>query len=314
MKRVLAAAAALGMIGLSLFVRGRIDDDGGTAKGGGSPKGTPVLVCDAGLKDVCAALGPRYVVRIEKAADTAAALAAGTSDLDGWLAPAPWAASVADGLGEPSAVIARSPVVIAMFDERLRALGSRCPTVTWLCLADAAGKPWADAGGDPLWGRVKVGVLDPGTGGGLVVLGSVGGSLANRTDFAANDFSDVFTEELRALAAGSDDADPLTAMVQFGASRYAAAGALEAQAAGILDAPRAAGIKLIYPSPVVTADLVLSQRVGERRLDDLLTDTALRDSLVASGWKIGGSSLPPGSNLPKPSVLTALSKLWSKVR
>jgi hypothetical protein len=328
MKRVLAAAAALAMIGLSLFIRGRVDDDGGGGDAVDRPSGSAVLVCVTELKDVCEGL-EGVTVRIEDAGSTAADIAAGEeAAFSAWLAPAPWAGIVearAEGaLGQPSRVLARSPVVIAMWNDRLTAIEATCGgTVTFACLADASGKPWTAVGGEASWGNVKVGLPIPDTADGLLVLGAVGSSLADRPDFASNDFDDAFAARLKRIGALSKARDPLTDMVRAGRSLYGAAGAVEHEA-GPLTATtaRAADVRLIYPSPMVTSDLVLIPVQGDDRLERLATDSELAAALAKAGWRVGGqpsvkglsaARLPSGSGLPDPGVLSALQKKLAEV-
>ena len=185
MKAVAALGAAVLLIVAAILARDALDDDGDSAGGSSSGHGT-TLVCPTELADACAELEDDMTVRVEGASVTADRLTtaadADEADADVWLAPAPWAAVVADAreragapalVGEPSAVIGRSPVVLVMWNDRAAALeaGACGGPVEWRCLGDAADRPWDTVGGESAWGRVNVGLTDPDTATGLVVLG-----------------------------------------------------------------------------------------------------------------------------------------------
>ena len=133
MKAVAALAAAVGLIVAAILTRDALDDDGDSA-GGTAGSGT-TLVCPPELADACAELEDDVTVRVEATSVTADRLAsaadADEAAVDVWLAPAPWAEVVGDAreragatdlVGEPSAVIGRSPVVLVMWDDRAAAL------------------------------------------------------------------------------------------------------------------------------------------------------------------------------------------------
>jgi len=99
-----------------------------------------MLVCATELQAACetlAAAHPEVTVRIEEAAVTLSRLSApdfdgatstGAATIDGWLVPQPWPQMVAEArqrggtaassLSEASAIVARSPLVIALWNDR----------------------------------------------------------------------------------------------------------------------------------------------------------------------------------------------------
>jgi len=336
-KAVAALAAALALIVAAVLVRDALDDDGDSP--GGSSAGHDItLVCPTDLADACAELEDDVTVRVERASVTADRLAAAAdadeADADVWLAPAPWAAVVADAreragapalVGETSAVIGRSPVVLVMWDDRATALeaGACGGPVEWRCLGDVADRPWDTVGGQSSWGRVNVGLTDPETATGLVVLGGAASGYFDTADYAANDLDGEFSGWLGALAAqaGSAAADVVNEMLTRGAGQFSAVGALEADALAAADRN---SVRVIYPSPVATADLVaIPIGDAEGAAGDIAGNGDLRRALADAGWRVDGEALaagvdrglelPADDTLPGGGVLGALLARWNEV-
>jgi len=61
-------------------------------------------------------------------------------------------------------VFARSPVAIGIWAEKAPTLEIACGTVDPTCLVEQAGKSWAEIGGSPDWGTVRLGLADPAAG------------------------------------------------------------------------------------------------------------------------------------------------------
>jgi hypothetical protein len=295
-------------------------------------------VCAAELADACAELEDDVNVRVEAASVTAERLAT-AADADGaavdvWLAPAPWADLVVDAreraaapdlVGEPSAVIGRSPVVLVLWNDRAAALeaGVCGVPVEWRCLGDAADRPWDTVGGESAWGRVNVGLTDPDAATGLVVLGGAASGYFGSADYAANDLDGEFSGWLGALAAQADPAatDVVNEMLTRGPGQFSAVGALEADA---LDAAGRDDVRVIYPAPVATADLVAIPIGGaEGAASDIVRNDDLRRVLSEDGWRVdgeplaagvdGGLDLPADDALPEGGVLGALLARWNEV-
>jgi len=336
-KAVAALAAAVGLIVAAILIRDALDDDGDSAGGTSAGRGTAV-VCATELADACAELEDDVNVRVEAASVTAERLAtaadADEAAVDVWLAPAPLADVVVDAreragapdlVGEPSAVIGRSPVVLVLWNDRAVALeaGACGGPVEWRCLGDAADRPWDTVGGESAWGRVNVGLTDPHAGNGLVVLGGAASGYFGSADYAANDLDGEFSGWLGALAAQADRtaADVVNEMLTRGPGQFSAVGALEADA---LDAADRDDVRVIYPSPVATADLVAIPIGGaEGAAGDIAGNDDLRRVLSEGGWRVDGEPLAAGvdggldlqadDSLPGGGVLGALLARWNEV-
>jgi hypothetical protein len=341
--RVVALVAAIVMVVAALLIRDRIDDES-------DGDGTAQLVCATELEAVCRGLDERVgglEITIEPAGTTAARLI-GLPDtdiddpgFDGWLVPQPWPGivdstrardQVQPVLASTTGVLARSPLVIAMREDREQALGGVCTgPVAWPCLGDVAGTPWGDLG-TPFPSTVKAAHTNPTVSAtGLVVLAQAASEFFDgRTDFFLADIeSDEFTRWLTRL---EDSAEPSAApfaemLGKYPAAVYDAVGTTEAEAGPALaDASRdrRRAFTLLYPEPVATADVVLALAVTGARdqdIEGIATGGSALDALAGAGWRVDGESfaqgldgdvrLPAGTNLPSdPGVYVALQDAW----
>ena len=345
MRRVLAVVAAAAMVAGSLALRSRLDRS--------QTERSQVLrlTCATELKPACEAMeadDDRIRLTLETAGTTADRLvdADGDLGLDGWLTTGPWpvivdqqrqAAGRTSLFAAPSPIVARSPLVIAVWKDRAGVLGPRCGgTVGWRCLGEAAGTAggWAAIGGRPEWGSVKVGHAPPASDAvGLLVLGQAVAGWFGRSDLATIDLEDGefqgwFASLERSVrpSAGS----PLEAMLVTGPSAYDAAGTTEAEAGPLLarsQSARGSQVDLLYPSPMATADVVLASPTGgddaRATLRRLVEGADGRQALATAGWRVDGEALPqgvpdtpplpPDSGLPSPGLLDALRTRWHEV-
>ena len=346
MKRVLAALVAAAMVAGSLYLRDRLDER--AAAGEPGPGGTPVaedggairLVCATELRAACEAL-PDVELTFEDAGVTADRLVAATSadaGMDAWVVTAPWPEIVEDArqratraplLGAATDPVARSPLVLAVWEDRATALEGFCEgSVTWRCLGEAAPQRWSDVGGEDRWGRVKPAHAAADTSAtGLLVTGQAASGFFGRTDFT---LQDLRTAEFTAWFSGLEQAvptfeRPLETMLQRGAAAVDAVGATEAEVlprVERLGAGRARPL-ILYPEPVMTADVVVAPVAGsgDQRVEAIVEPLA--GALAEAGWRTPGAgqdaapsdapTLPEANGLPAAGPLDALRATWREV-
>ena len=331
------------MVAGALYVRNRQDGGGGGILPGGE---APVaIVCAPELAAACEALAAAGVeVSEQDAAATADALLSDAPpDVDAWLVPSPWPQIVNDelvrrggapALEEPGPALARSPAVIAIWQDRAAVLRRACNgTVGWTCIGQAARGTWADVGGQKAWGPVKPSHDDPRRGVGVAVLGAMTANHLGRPKFNAQDLrGDAFLNWFSPLeeatkSFGSAGSPPFREMVSFGASRFDAVGTVEALAARLLaTSPRADTIEIIYTEPVVTADVLLAPlrgRDNKERAVEVVAEVAPA-ALAETGWRVedlpaipgvdAGRALPKVSDGPSAGALDALRRAWEEER
>lgn len=343
--RLLAFVAAIAMVVGAVALRNRIDDD--------KVQRTTVLrlVCATELGPACEAMARdeaagRVQVTIEEATVTAGRLTSSAEDdgdatlgFEGWLVTAPWPAMVAearkraglDPLVAAGPVLARSPVVLAVWPERAAVLARHCgaPAVGWRCLGDNAGRSWADLGGPPTWGPLKPGHASTTTANGLSVVGAATTGYFERTDVSRADldddgYRDWLTRLERSIP--SPSAAPLEDMLLAGPGAFDAVATLEADAGPLLArSARAEKPQLLYPAPVATADVVLGTVPGRRaaQLAGVVAGPAGKRALAGAGWRVDGQppatgiartpALPATSGLPAPGVLEALRQMVEEI-
>jgi hypothetical protein len=277
-------------------IRSSIDHGGSRS----SPSTALTIACVTELADECKGL-TNAAIRVEDASVTAKAIARGTAGIDAWVTFDPWP-EIANQLAQrsvtgTSALLAASPLAIAMAQERADALALSCGgTVTWRCVGDAIGKPWTDFGGQSTWGAVRAGLPPPTTGVGLLLLGNATSSYVGRADFAINDFDDNFAVWRSNLTAAPAKFSDFIVTFPAGASAVGTTALEIAKGKGVK--PVASIVPNPSASAVVTLTPVDSTRAVGRASDltKLLTD---------SGW----GPVPASAGLPNPGVLLALSGL-----
>ncbi len=335
--RLLAFVAAIVMVVGAVAIRDRMDDK--------EERASTVLriLCATELAPACEAMADdeaagRLEVAVEPAAETAERLssavegATAVRQLDGWFVTAPWPAIVTEAreraglepLMAAGPVLARSPVVLAVWPERGAVLARHCevPAVGWRCLGESAGRRWEELGGRPTWGEVKPGHPEVSSATGLTVVGAATAGYFGRTDEARTDldddgYRDWLTRLERSIPSRS--ASPVEDMLLAGPAAFDAVGAVEAEAGPLLArSARAEKPQLIYPAPMATADVVLSTGQGRRAelLSELVAGSIGAKALALSGWRVDGQphaqgvpaapALPSTSGLPSPGVLEAL--------
>lgn len=337
MKRLVALIAALAMIGGAWWIRTSIiDDDSGGGDGGGGD--SLHLVCGPDLSDVCedlAAANDSIELTIVDEGTTADALSLSDAraDFDAWLTVGPWAQIVADNreatgaegagpLGETSSVLGRSPVTFVGPADRIEALTAHCGTVSWVCIGDSSGQQWSNLGGQPGWGAFRAGLAPPESGAGLIALDQAMADRSDSTSWSTADLDDWAGWLNQLTAVAFVDADPLNLLLTRPGS-FSVAAPLEQESGPLLQRPaNESRYALLYPEPVVTADVTLSAAAG-RDVDDLLDRIGadrMAEALAQNGWRVagqpavdgvgGGPALPTSANLASPGALQALRERW----
>jgi hypothetical protein len=236
----------------------------------------------------------------------------------------------APATGEPSDPIARSPLVIGMLRDRAAALDVACGSeITWKCIGDVAGRPWPDAGGEPAWGQVKPAHANPETiGEGLLVIGQAATNFYDgRTDLSIDDYA---SDEFLAWFSRLEDAvRPVPFEQIFTPGIVDMVGTFESVAGPELAAATRDSrerVRLLYPAPVATADVVYVPALdadGADDLGELVAGDDGRAALARDGWRVDDEPratgvpatppLPARENLPDAGSLQALLETWREV-
>jgi len=348
----LAIVAAVLMIAGGFYLRTRTNatDEAKNIEAG---KVTGTLVCAVELRTTCDELRashPDLEIRYEEAGTTATKLEATTFNhvdgkIDAWLVPKAFPAMVNDNrsrsslepaIDDPSKVLARSPAVIVAFRDRVAALAKRCGVaddqVNWKCIGENAGTSWADLG-TSFGGEVRPGYPVPDQSAtGLLVLAQAAAEQVGRADFARNDldepgFQAWLAQLERSIRQPSAAQTPLQVMLSQGVSQYQFVGSLEAFAGPTVPVSRDKDkLRILYPSPVTTADLVVVPVRGSdkgARVKQLIESGVAASSLAKAGWRVegqpaidgvGNAALPEGDGLASPGALIALIEEWNEVK
>jgi hypothetical protein len=342
-QRVGAAIAAVLLVVVALWIRGRIDDDGGSGE-------TVRLRCTTELEAACNALAEDadVAVSVEPAGATVRSLTAlpdaQPPDFDAWLAPSPWPDLVDVLRGEnqmrplfakASDPIGRSPLVLVVRADRrpvLDATPACNNTLDWKCLGAVAGRPWTDLpGGQPAWGTVKPTFGDPSANAvALLVLSQATSEFFGTADYSKAELeTDEYLDWISGIerAVPSTPANPFLEMLQqLPTATYDVVGTTEAEAAPAIAAAapdRRRELTLLYPEPVVTADAVLAAVASRQDVADGLDPDEVAAPLARTGWRVSGQTnargvrdapaLPRQSGLPDAGVLVALQETWNAV-
>lgn len=335
MKRVGALVAAVLLVVVALWVRGRLGGDG-MDRDGGDLAGK--LTCATELLAACVQFqeeNPGVEMTLEPAGQTADRLIAeGTDDpgFDAWLAAEPYGTIVAatrqqanrpailTDAGDP---LAHSRVAFYVHNTRAEALEKHCGGVIgWDCLISAsAAKSWGDIGGQPTWGPFKpfVGSLvDAGPltglgGAATALLGPKADSVAVRDESFVSRLTPVARAD-RTDVNGSLNA--LTRMIGTGPAFTDVVVTVEVHGAQFSEAsPFAERITTVLPEPVTATEVVAIGRQGSedgQRLLDALRDKDFKKLLKDTGWR-EGPALPSEANLPSTAALITLRQVWDEI-
>lgn len=340
---------------VALAVKGEWPFGGGGNGGGGS--GAVRLLCTTELEAACTQLAEHdgdVSVTVEAAGTTAQSLVAlpdnQRPDFDAWLAPSPWAQMVdvqrrgkRPLFAKPSDAIGRSPLLVAVRADRKPVLDATPPcnnAIDWKCIGAVEGRPWTDLpGGQPAWGTVKPGYGDPTVNAtSLLVLSQASSEFLDNSDYSLSDLQDNndYLDWLAGLERAvpklaPSAAGPFAEMLQaLPTATYDMVGTTEADAGPALAAAapeRRQQLTLLYPEPVVTADVVVAAVAASPNrdaADGLAGNSELAAALARTGWRVPGQpraqgvrdtpALPRGSGLPTdPGSLVALQDTWRGV-
>ena len=353
MRRLGAALAAIAIVIGALLIRSHFIEDNGGSGGGGPVR----LLCTTELEAACTQLAEHdgdVSVTVEAAGTTAQSLVAlpenQRPDFDAWLAPSPWAQMVdvqrrgkRPVFAKPSDAIGRSPLVVAVRADRKPVLDATPPcnsAIDWKCIGAVAGRPWTDLpGGQAAWGTVKPGYGDPTVNAtSLLVLSQASSEFLDNSDYSRsdlqdnNDYLDWLSGLERAVPKlAPSAAGPFAEMLQaLPTATYDMVGTTEADAGPALAgaaSERRQQLTLLYPEPVVTADVVVAAVAASPSrdgADGLAGNSELAAALARTGWRVPGQprprgvrdtpALPRGSGLPTdPGSLVALQETWQGV-
>ena len=340
MKRLGAALVAVAMVAAAWWVRTSfIDDDSGGGNAGGERLD---LLCGSELADVCDRLAAeddslRVTVVYDGTTTDDLSVDGATAGFDAWLSAGPWPAIVADNraaaglrtdpLGETSRVLGRSPVTLVGPTDRVEALEQHCGgTISWSCVGDVSGQPWSTLGGAPAWGAFRTGLTPVDTGGGLVALDQAVANRSGTTEWSTTELDDVSDWLSQLVGAATFSNDPLDVMLTRPGS-FSLTAPLERRSGPAFGrADTGNRFRLLYPEPMVTADVTLSAATGESvdALLDRLGGDRLARTLTEAGWRLpgqpspftvnGSPELPKGSGLTTPGALQALRTTVQEMR
>ena len=207
--------------------------------------------------------------------------------------------------------------------------------ITWKCIGDQAGRPWADIGGSAAWGSVKPSHSVPdATASGLLVLAQASGSYFGRSRLR----SQRLRRRRRVSASGSSNS---SASIPSSPCRPAPRSTTCCRSGrrcsiwpGSSRPPPGPSIarsrdkdrlSILYPSPATVADVVVapvadSSRGG--RVTKLLQSDEMAGLLAQAGWRVDGQpladgldpnmSLPDDPGIPAPACSRPCARCGSR--
>ena len=335
LRRLLALALAVGLVLGAMQVRDRL-----LGASAAAPEAADDLriACAAELAAVCEALETSSPALVEQAGTTVQRFADPDLPFDIWLTIAPWPELAADararsGHGElpaqPSAVLARSPVVIVAQRDRVEVMNETCgAAVSWRCLAEHADTPWPDLGGESTWGNVKVGLDHPAErAGGLLALAQATASYFEGASYNTRSLGDAdffaWLSDLAGAAGAESGQSPFERMLLTGSADYEFVGELEAIAVPLLarSPQRAEQLTILRPEPAVSADVVAVGYGDAAAAVEGFTEQ-VTPVLADNGWRVPGGeqpselepiALPDTNGVPTAATLETLRQTWAEV-
>jgi hypothetical protein len=325
-KRLGAILLAAALIVGGLLVRRALDDDDGAGGGGSGDGGTTTVVCIPELESTCrrlAADNDDLQLTIEDAGATYERVAADPASApDAWITLHPWpemarrAATLGGGDDPfPAAVaVAESPFAAVGRTARAEVMAAHCGEVTWRCIGEVAGQPWASVGGQESWGVVKPSHADAArSASGLLSFAVIVSDYWGSTDFTGTDLEndDAFLSWLNRFEAaiptyGDDANTPLDIML--------AQPRIDVVGTTLAEVNEKAGTQmddLVIGGPTAPrAEVVVAGRADV----DELGRTIVEQDPGLVGWRVSEEPVSPsGTGLPSADVMIALRDLWRGV-
>ncbi|MBW3536489.1 MAG: hypothetical protein KY395_01790 [Actinobacteria bacterium] len=333
MKRLGSLILAVVLVLGALWIRGRTG--GGLLVAGGGLDGR--LTCSTELRRACEALSedhPRLRVKVEPAGVTAEAIAArrgAAPDFDVWLTLQPYggvarellgATTDRPVLGTASGALAHSRIGMYVHESRAQTLSTHCQgQMAWGCVLGAisGGQTWDNIGGEETWGPIKPHIDDPAEASALLALGGAAVGLIGENPDGLTirenaDFATALSSLKRARTRSELPASAaLARMLAVGPSEIDIVVALTAERDRFGDA--ASKARLLYPAPVVSAQVVaVPRRNAEvaRDLMDALLASRFRETLESTGWDVG-SPATGTQNSPSVGAHITLRDMWREL-
>ncbi len=313
--RLLAVLAAVVLVGAAFALRGALgDDDESPSAGKGNGRDDDEepfrVACDDDLGAACEVLAARIgndaEVEVETASQPFARLSAGEIAYDAWFTLDPWPAMVATTGQAGREVAVTSPVEVA--SARLAVIvapdATECdetPT-NWRCLLEPA--------------NPSVGIAEPGTASGGLMLAAAVAGLQGNTGFGIGDVTDEVGTEIEdflgllAFPRRASVADQAALMISSGNFSALVAPQARAQATANSAQGRQRDLAVVALEPAVTIGVTLVG-IGPRGPDALdalrgtVTDQTVVEALAREGWT---GPAGPTTGLPAPDVIFALQK------
>jgi hypothetical protein len=312
-KRLLAVAAALGLIAGALVVRDRwIDDDASAGDGDAA-----TLVCLDELRAICDAVAAEHTdltVITASAADAMSELSGIDDDADQvWLTFAPLpevvergrAAARREPLGFTAHEIAASSLALVVPTDRAAMLEAHCAPLTWACVGETAGQPWETIGGQAAWREVRPAFAPLSTGVGQLGVASAVRGFFGDTPITADDPQFITWARRLGRAVESSSLSSATAVATIQVRRSLLDVAVGAEAE--LAIAQRDQLATLYAAPMTRIDVVLAVPDGVAIPGRLAAD--LRTAALDAGWQ-GPGTAGLGDAIISADDLIVATQLW----
>jgi hypothetical protein len=325
-KRVGAIVLAAALIVGGLLVRRVLDGDDDGGSGGSDGDGTTTVVCIPELESACrelAAADDDVRLTVEDAGATYERVAADPASApDAWITLHPWPemarrAATLGGGDDPfptTVAVASSQFAATGRTARAEVLATHCDGLTWRCIGEVAGQPWAGIGGQEAWGVIKPSHADAArSASGLLSFAVIVSDYWGSTDFTGTDLQndDAFLSWLNRLEAavptyGDAANTPLDILL--------AQPRIDIVQTTLAEVNEKAGTQMEDLTVGGPADPIAEVVVAGRADVEALGRAFIAQVPSADDWRRAGEpSAPAGTGLPSADVMIALRDLWQGV-